>query len=470
MINNCFEKKFVKKKKQLQLIASLALLLAFLISSPAFAAEMVLNYALTEKHVPTAQADKKKSKPTQSASTKRVVLGSGFFSVKEKSLERIYDFKNRRIHYLNHQSKTHAEISLFSDLAFRIAELQTRIQMAEAVQRAGEAGPDNLYTLESLFGLEGEKPRVTLTEEKSKAGGVVLLDQGEKVAEMDMGKDTPQVDTALFGRFLIYDHSLHPLIRRRILSETRAPKTFRYYLQNLISQDEFVVELKKFESRSDRGFKIPANYKRSSNRPGALPESAALDGLIQSVRAGKSKLLQHPQSWYWDAAQASVAEKDYLNAAIYYLEYGLQSGDQAQVTEAMQKIAVYQTEGSDLDRFLRSLGVSGKEQAARAIEELQKLDRAKIKRSHVLDLVIANQKAVLGQYEDAAQLLIAALKKNPYLAGAYKDLGDLFYGQLDMSSAWLCWDFARELEPRHFMLEPISDYEKELLKNYPDFF
>ncbi len=439
-------------------------------ASRLFAAEMVLNYALTEKHVPIAQADKKKSKPTQSASTKRVVFGAGFFSVKEKSLERIYDFNNRRIHYLNHQSKTHAEISLFADLAFRIAELQTRIKMAEAVQRAGEAGPDNLYTLESLFGLEGEKPQVTLSEEKSKSGAMVLLDQGEKVAEVDMGKDTPQVDANLFGRFLIYDHSLHPLIRRRILSEARVPKTFRYYLENLISQDEFAVELKKFESRPDQGFKIPANYKRSSNRPGALPESAALDEVIHSVRAGKSKLLQHSQSWFWDAAQASIAEKDYLNAAIYYLEYGLQSGDQAQVTEAMQKIAVFQTEGSDLDRFLRSLGVSGKEQAERAIEELQKLDRALIKRDHVLDLVLANQKAVLGLHEAAAKLLIAALKKNPYLAGAYKDLGDLFYGQLDMSSAWLCWDFGRELAPNHFMLEPISDYENELLKNYPDFF
>jgi len=440
---------------------------AVIAAKPGEASEIVLNYALTENHTPIDQPGKKKSKPAKLVSKKSVVFGAGFFSVKENSLERIYDFKKKRIHYVDHQAKTRTEISLFSDLAFRIAELQSRIVMAEAVQRAGEKGPDNLYTLESLFGLEGEKPPVHLEEQKSDDGLVVLREQGEILAQIQLGKDTPEPKNELFEKFLIYDHSLHPLIRRRILAETRIPKEFRYRLQNLISQDEFIVHLKDFKTREDEGFKIPADYVLSSNRPGALPESAALDGVIQLA---KDKSFKHSKDWFWGEAEAAFSKKDYLNAALYYLEYGLQSGDQAGASAEMQKVTVYQSKDTELDRFLRSLGVAGKEQAARAIEELQKLDRTKIERGHVIDLMIANQKAVLGEYEAAAQILIGALKSNPFLAGAYKDLGDLFYGQLDMASAWRCWDFARELEPKHFMLEPISEYEKELIKNYPEFF
>jgi len=436
-------------------------------AKPSHASEIILNYVLTENRAPIDQPGKKKSKPEKITSKKDVVFGDGFFSVKEKSLERIYDFKKRRIHYVDHQAKTHAEISLFSDLSFRIAELQSRIVIAAAVQRAGEKGPDNLYTLESLFGLEGEKPPVRLEEQKSEGDLIVLRDQGEILAQIQPGKDTPAPDSALFEKFLIYDHSLHPLIRRRVLAEKRIPKEFRYRLQSLISKDEFVVQLKSFETRDDRGFEIPASYTQSSKRPGALSESAALDGVIQSVKGQDNKL---SKAWFWEEAKAAASKKDYLNAVVYYLEYGLQSGDQAEASAEMQKVAAHQSEDAELDRFLRSLGISGKEQASRAIEELQKLDRSKIERGHVIDLMIANQKAVLGENEAAAKILIGALKANPYLAGAYKDLGDLFYGQMDMASAWRCWDFARELEPKHFMVKPISDYEKELVKNYPEFF
>ena len=88
----------------------------------------------------------------------------------------------------------------------------------------------------------------------------------------------------------------------------------------------------------------------------------------------------------------------------------------------------------------------------------------------MVDIFIANQMTVLGQSSGAQKLMIAALKINPYIAGAYKDLGDMFFSEFDMASAWVCWDFGQKLAPDHFMLKPILDYEAELLKNLPDFF
>lgn len=442
----------------------------FFVASSLQAEEQVLSFSLTEKSVPLDISGKKKGKPSESVSKKKVIFGDQFFSVKENSLERIYDFKSRRIYYLDHQAKTQVSISLFADLAFRITELKKRIQIAETIQRAGEDGIDNLYTLESLFGVEGDKPVMVFREEKGANGDVTLFDQGDIVAEVNPGEKRPQVDKHLFGLFLIYDHSMHPLIRRRILAEDLIPRKFRYFLQSLNSRDEFIVDLQTFGLRENRGFQIPSNYRNSSQRPGALPESKAVDQIIISARKKKSQVDKKDKKWFWEQADAAINSKDFLNAAVYYLEYGLQSGEQESVSEALQQVAVHQTQDVKLDRLLRSLGVDGKEQATRAIEELQKLDRSQVKRSHVLDLMMANQKAVLGQSETAALAMIEALKINPYLTAVYKDLGDLFYGELDMATAWLCWDFARELEPGHFMLQPISDYEKELVNNYPDFF
>lgn len=440
------------------------------IAAPVFSAEQILSFSLTEKSVPIDIPGKKKGKASETVSKKKVVFGDEFFSVKDKSLERVYDFKKHRIYYINHQTKTQTEVSLFADLAFRIAALQNRIMLAATVQRAGEKSSDNLYTLESLFGLEGEKPRVELKEEKSQDGRILLLDQGEVLAEIEPSQNGPDVDARLFGRFLIYDNSMHPLIRRRILAESKIPQKFVYRLESLISKDAFSVDLKKAEFRDAVGYQVPKNYKHSSKRPGALPEATILDQLIESVRHGKDKTVKQDKAWFWKQADSSLQQKDYLNAAIYYLEYGLQSGDQEAVAAALRQVAVNQAQDTELDRLLRSLGVAGKEQALRAVEELQKLDRNKVKRPHIIDLMIANQKAVLGEREAAARAMIGALRMNPYMTAAYKDLGDLFYGQLDMATAWLCWDFARELEPQHFMLRPISDYEKELLNNYPDFF
>ena len=139
-------------------------------------------------------------------------------------------------------------------------------------------------------------------------------------------------------------------------------------------------------------------------------------------------------------------------------------------TKEIEKLAVYQKDHAELDRFFRSLGISGKNQAEKAIAELQKINRKKLNRFHMIDIMIANQQSVLGQNDKAEKRMLAALKANPFITGAYKDLGDMFYADFDMASAWLCWDFARKQVPEHFMLKPISEYEKELLRDFPDFF
>ena len=74
------------------------------------------------------------------------------------------------------------------------------------------------------------------------------------------------------------------------------------------------------------------------------------------------------------------------------------------------------------------------------------------------------------QADQAVDLFVGALEVNPYIAGVYKDLGDIHYRQYDMYTAWQCWDAARDLAPSHFMLGDIQKLEQHLETEYPEFF
>ncbi len=436
------------------------------------AAEIVLKYSLTETRTPLATQAKapKKEKEVVLSSKKTVVFGSGFFSIKEKKLERIYDFKQKRIHYLDHQSKTRSEISLFSDLAFRVQEFHHRIEMIESVEKAGGRVPEDQLSLESIFGIENQEKKTIFSEDLSEKDKIKFLKEKQVVSEIAFSENRLDAENNMFKQFLIYDNSLHPKIRKKIIESQKIPSVIRSRLESLDGGDHFVLILDSFNTQKDQGFNIPLNYAFSKKRPGAVAAAEPLESLVQSDPLGKNKKLYHGREWFEKRILEAQGDKNYLEVALLVLEYGLQTGDHGWSSKEIEKLAVHQKDHAELDRFFKSLGISGKNQAERAIAELQKINRKKLNRDHMIDIMIANQQSVLGQNDKAQKKMLAALKANPFITGAYKDLGDMFYADFDMASAWLCWDFARKRVPDHFMLKPISEYEKELLSDFPDFF
>lgn len=79
-------------------------------------------------------------------------------------------------------------------------------------------------------------------------------------------------------------------------------------------------------------------------------------------------------------------------------------------------------------------------------------------------------KATQGQPREAIQLYLQALQGDPYVSGAWKDLGELYYETYDGERAWQCWDVARRLRPQHEMLKPVDELEAEILKHSPGYF
>jgi hypothetical protein len=69
-----------------------------------------------------------------------------------------------------------------------------------------------------------------------------------------------------------------------------------------------------------------------------------------------------------------------------------------------------------------------------------------------------------------ADHLLAALKVNPYLLGAWKDLGGYYYRSYETDMAWACWDAARRVNAQHSMLLQITELENRLRQAFPEFF
>jgi tetratricopeptide (TPR) repeat protein len=66
-------------------------------------------------------------------------------------------------------------------------------------------------------------------------------------------------------------------------------------------------------------------------------------------------------------------------------------------------------------------------------------------------------------------LYVEALKLNPWLLGAYKDLGDYYLRSDRPDRAWRCWDAARRIAPSHPMLRDVDEYERRLVAEHREY-
>jgi hypothetical protein len=66
--------------------------------------------------------------------------------------------------------------------------------------------------------------------------------------------------------------------------------------------------------------------------------------------------------------------------------------------------------------------------------------------------------------------LTKVLEASPRVTGAWKDLGDLFHADYDVTRAWLCWHRARSIAPSHRQLGGVAAYERRLEADHPEYF
>lgn len=388
---------------------------------------------------------------------------------------RIYDFKKKRIHFLDTEKKTTEEVSLYGELAFRLAELKNRHFLQEMMSRAFQGKPqaaffDKFYS-EQMFGLLlKEKNSAYKLTKFSKDKEEVYTYKSADVACFLPGALVSPEKKRQFSRFLIYGTYLHPDIRLDIERTGKLPQKLMCFLDNSpVSAERLTFTLKKV-SPGEYSPKTSA-YKRSFDKS---PLKEVYERLNELGGNAPTALKEETLAYFAKAC----ADKNYFDALLCLLEYGLQTGNNLQ--SEMSSIKNEMNSSSDCQKLMLGVRTPANDtEALESLSALDSIDRKLAKKSYLLDIFRAN--LLIGMSEsgltakttgetDPVKAFLSVLRQNPFITGVYTDLGRLFESSYRHQVAWDCYDLARSFYPQHPFLQEINDREKDMEEKYPQFF
>ena len=124
----------------------------------------------------------------------------------------------------------------------------------------------------------------------------------------------------------------------------------------------------------------------------------------------------------------------------------------------------------DVKSFFAATRAESGDDVKTKLASLQQLVPVSGEKAYVLGIFRADMELTLGNRDAAAGLFLAALQKNPFLTGVWKDLGDNFATAADAADAWRCYDIARRIAPQHPLLKDVAAREDAVAKTHPELF
>ena len=390
-----------------------------------------------------------------------VAMGDQFIGVHDEQAVKIYDFEQKHITVLNKADKTGITMSLFSDLGFRKAEFANRLKIAEVMKSAGlqsEQGITSSAIIEHQFSLLADKDQKVIQERKD---GTVRYSIGDTLLFGYTGGKTKitawQRERVIV--FLRYKYGVHPLVVGELAEMETIPGEMTIY-HYFPEPKDVKITLQAVGDVGERT--LFEGY--SLNEAGSDEVTAITAG----VSADRKQDYDKACKLIIERAVAAAKESNNLEAVTLFLGYTLLAG--AELPREFYQYRDQLTSDPDGQALIGSLSPRNEDEAQKAIETFDKLAE-KVKHGKPFIYVYkANIHGSIGQYHEAMKLFLMAVKTEPMLVGAWKDIGDLYYNNYETAQAWYCWDFGRSLNPDHSLFTPINKMEKSMLKDHPGFF
>jgi tetratricopeptide (TPR) repeat protein len=448
-----------------------ALLAALLAALPATApgAERLLFQVTRDIEPPPASATApapapapaRPAAPTHESFPLAVVLGEHTLSIEQRGHRTVYDFARRRLYVIDLERGRYTDDSLFSDVGFRVVELNNRLGIGKALAAGGitAANPMLPVPMQHLFGIAfgDEDPGIRATHAKGER--VFRWREQELMAVSDAVAPLPAAEQRAYWRFLRYYAGGHPAIYRALGEVAGVPRTVRLRIANA------GLETRTLELGSVAATEEPGDPTAGFARTVREAEPFATLAAIAPRAAGEAEAHTRALLAARDAATAAHA---YLNAMLLNFEVLFETGPDG--VEWLR--ANHEALGADADtrRFTAAIRPHEPREAAAAVQELLALRAADPERRYLLDVFAGNALTRAGRRDEARERLLAALHRNPRLVGPWFDLGANYLDGFDAPAAWACWDGARALEPAHPFRRSADDLERRLLTDFPDFF
>ena len=393
--------------------------------------------------------------------TSQVVLGERYMSVTSSGQSHIFDLASRRRYQIDLKAGTYVDYSLFDTVGMRVMEAGNRETLNRALVAAKIDTPvfDPVFNEQSLSVLA--LPARTMSEVIDGADtvlsvdGKVLLRMGAGGAAVDAG------DAAAFIRYVRYQFGGHPLVLAQLAALRRIPHTFVLYYGAIGG-----VQMRTF-TITGLTTAAPAAYALSafSERAGGAGE---IDQLLDRARQVTQAGLQERRLKFETEVAAAFAEQRPFDGLLGTIEWSLMSGVPMAPFSA-ERQAQLKADPS-VRTLMAALKPADKAALSAAVQVMQTLRAQTLHKRHMLELFEANDRMKLGDLGMALPLFAGVLRKNPALAGAYKDLGDVLFASFDMPRAWRSWDARRRLAPGLDLFDAVNQLEQRLLRDHPEYF
>lgn len=427
-------------------------------------AHPVLTFTVASHKVPfkNTTSTGKASQPSDETIPLTITLGHQYLIVEKPEARTIYDFDRRRILQVNLSTKTYTDSSLYAVLGFRVIEFQNRLMLGSMLQAAKVAvNPSEPALMEQLFSLSNPKAETAI--DQSHADGVAdfswqnhkLMSVSEKTRELPAGYESE------YWRFLRYYAGGHPKIYGVLGSTKGVPEKVTFVLTDINTETRDMTL---------NAIRVDADAPYSLVGFALAPAAEAPFTTLMLLGPDAAAQLAERAEMTAKARDAAFGQGHFLDALLAALALPLMVRDNTEVTAWLSQHRDVLQGDPSAQLLIANLNPRDKTAAQAAVQALADLHSRADSMKYMLDVFEGNTRLGLGAMPGGGDQLLSALRVNPYLLGAWKDLGDAYYRGFQTDRAWACWDAARRVNPQHPMLKPVTDMEGRLRASFPEYF
>ena len=381
------------------------------------------------------------------------------------SEELIYDFNQKVIYSINRDTNTYDEASLYAPIGFKDIEIRNREYMIGALTAAGATDiPMSLGFSEHALSVLSKDANTDISQQQQNDETVFSLENKPMLKTAGSSINISKQYQAEFLRFFRHQFGGHPSIVGEILTPTGIYQDITIWHSRILDK-QIHLRIKSIEEMPSRDY---VNSLASLEKSIQTKE-ARLSALIERLGANPAIKRQQIEKSVLNNAARLIKANNLEGAMLAYLEHMLITGQSTlSWSEAEQTLLLNSEKVTSM--LQAGQNPNNREAAESAVENLEAIRNKQSAGAHILKIFEANTRAKLRQSKLAIDLMLEALAENPYIAGAWKDTGDIYFNSFETYRAWLCWDIARKINPNHPLLDSVNKLENQLLTKYPELF
>ncbi|MEO0899979.1 MAG: hypothetical protein AAFY71_26430 [Bacteroidota bacterium] len=397
-----------------------------------------------------------------------LLYSDGSFELLEEDGARVlYDLKEKMI-YGYREDTLFRMVPLHSIINYRVAEFNNRQGLGNMLAKGGvENMMGDQVALESTFGIEATDSKIgeQITQKRKKNNYTFFYEDKELLKISFSKENIPAAFQDAYEHLLTYEFEVHPAILRQIAEEKKIPASMSFTFVDVMRKIEKEMTFKEVklikDERKELSFDNMIPQKDTNTSLVSLINSLVFQFTFYPTPEADSVLLFQQSDQY-------LEEEHNLSALLVLFEYLLSSG--IQPLERVKNVVPLAEKDTILNNFMYAMSQSRSEEEAQdKVEVLEELIQLNIPHGFMLNIFAANGITPISP-DKGMDYFYEALKVNPYITGAWKDLGSIYNGSYNFEEGWKCYQIMLALERKHPMAEQIKELKANLERDFPQYF